>query len=517
MTKRRSFSEAEWAWLEDVRVAAAANPFGVERVALDRRLLEHAGVAPSPEPTSAEVREAVRLRVAVLEADGRADIRHARAKEIPALRATLLFDRFHAWCAALDGHIRDQLEAGPKPLRVRFAAQCLAELEQLGFASDEAQRVFAAFFQLRRAYYFISDALIGSSPCMHRLREQLWNNIFTHDFLQYERLLWNRMEDFSTLLLGETGAGKGAAAVAIGRSGFIPFDAERGAFTQSFTDIFLAVNLSQYAEALIESELFGHRRGAFTGAIENHEGVFARCRPNGSIFLDEIGDLAVPVQTKLLRVIQERVFSPVGSHEERRFAGRVIAATHRDLEPLRRTGAFRDDLYYRLCSDRIVVPSLRQRLREESRELDDLVAHILKRACGAPGVELTACVTARIRAGVGDGYGWPGNVRELEQAVRGVLLRHSFEGDPAARRGRSGAWIDLVEDGLTAQSLLARYCGRLYEMSGNYGEVARRTGLDRRTVRKYVLMAEATADGGAPAGGTAKGPGGRRGSGRKGA
>src|SRR5439155_22025679 len=116
-----------------------------------------------------------------------------------------------------------------------------------------------------------------------------WNNIFTHDVRCYDRYLWNRMEDFSTLLLGETGTGKGTTAAAIGRSGFIPFEEKKGCFAESFTRSFVALNLSQYPEALIESELLGDKKGAFTGAIEAHERSFSRGSHCGARFLDDGG------------------------------------------------------------------------------------------------------------------------------------------------------------------------------------------------------------------------------------
>jgi transcriptional regulator with GAF, ATPase, and Fis domain len=286
------------------------------------------------------------------------------------------------------------------------------------------------------------------------------------------------------LLLGETGTGKGAAAAAIGRSGFIPFNPNTQKFKESFTRAFVRINLSQYPESLIESELFGHRKGSFTGAIENHEGIFSRCSPCGAIFLDEIGDVRIPVQIKLLQVLQERTFSPVGSHEKFRFKGRVIAATNKSLDRLRREGKFRDDFYYRLCSDLITVPPLRQRIRESSRELDVLVEHLLLRICGP---DLHFPMSEVLKQAPGKNYAWPGNVRELEQAIRRIMLTGKYAGDAGAEAHEEIPLSHAVEAGsLTAKQLVEKYCCDLYDLYGNYGEVARRTGLDWRTVKKNV-------------------------------
>jgi transcriptional regulator with GAF, ATPase, and Fis domain len=372
---------------------------------------------------------------------------------------------------------------------VPFAREVCGQLHDLGFDEVEALRYFAIFYQIRRAFYFIDNALVGLSPAMQTLRYQLWNNIFTGNINWYENHLWDRMEDFSTLLLGETGTGKGAAAAAIGRSGFIPFDGRRGCFTESFTRNFISLNLSQYPEALLESELFGHRKGAFTGAIEHHEGSLSRCSPRGSIFLDEIGDVSVPVQIKLLQVLQERIFSPVGSHERLRFEGRVIAATNRPLDELRRRGEFRDDFYYRLCSDIITVPPLRTRLEEEPRELGELVDRILRRMLGESAHPFTRLVCETLARDLAPGYPWPGNVRELEQAVRRIILTGRYRGDrgevePALQEQLA---LALADGSLDAAGLVSGYCRLLHDRFGTYEEVARRTGLDRRTVKKYLL------------------------------
>jgi transcriptional regulator with GAF, ATPase, and Fis domain len=406
------------------------------------------------------------------------------------MRLVFLFEAYHRIFEPLDQVIVAQTGNPNATIPVPSSGVGLAFLTERGFAGPEGCRFFSIFFQIRRAYFFIHQGLIGESRCMRRLREQLWNTVFTHDIRWYDRYLWNRMEDFSTLLLGETGAGKGAAAAAIGRSGYISFDPSKGVFTESFMRSFVALNLSQFPETLIESELFGHRKGAFTGAMEAHQGIFARCSPQGSIFLDEIGDASVPVQIKLLQVLQERTFTAVGSHDKQRFRGRVIAATHRPLETLRTQRLFRDDFFYRLCSDVILVPPLRQRLDEDPNELPRLVEHLVGRMTGTDAPELVELVLRVLRQGVRPGYAWPGNVRELEQAVRRILLTREFAGDqPAqARDSRARLLSELDSGQLDADALLAGYCSLLHERHGTIEEVARRTKLDRRTVKRYLAL-----------------------------
>jgi DNA-binding NtrC family response regulator len=298
----------------------------------------------------------------------------------------------------------------------------------------------------------------------------------------------NRLEDFSTLLLGETGTGKGEAAAAIGRSAFIPYLHDKRRFAASFSDSFIAINLSQFPETLIESELFGHKKGSFTGAIDHHAGVFERCDAHGALFLDEIGEVSAPVQIKLLRVLQDRVFTPLGSHEPRRFAGRVIAATNRPWTTLRAEGRFRDDFYYRLCSDVIRVPTLRERIADSPRELEDLVQVTVTRIAGEQQTDLASIAMEAIRMDLPRDYAWPGNVRELEQAVRRILLTGRYANDlGTATVNREQQFSDLARTGqLSAKDLLGRYCAMLYRQLGTYAEVAARTGLDRRTARKYI-------------------------------
>src|SRR5262249_13467210 len=189
-----------------------------------------------------------------------------------------------------------------------------------------------------------------------------------------------------------------------------------------------------FPEALLESELFGHRKGAFTGAIDAHLGVFQRCSAHGAIFLDEIGEAAASAQVKLLRVLQERVFSPVGSHETFRFEGRVIAATNRPVAEARAAGTFRDDFYYRLSSDVVRLPSLRDALREDPGEIDVLLEAIVLRTIGERDASIEARVKDAIAKNLGAKYAWPGNVRELEQCVRRVILTGRCAADDKGSR-----------------------------------------------------------------------------------
>lgn len=486
--KTNDIVKPDWEFFGAVARAAFANPFGERRDELDFLIAGVPKQTPSEKLLEAVIFK-VGEKVAALRQTGGSDLRKWSGEERETLQAVFLFHIFHRFVDDFDRLIREQEKRGDSPCPVHFARECLHALEGFGISGTESERFFAVFYQMRRAYYFIRNGLVGGSASMKTLRKHLWDCVFTHDIRWFENRLWNRMEDFSVLLLGETGTGKGAAAAAIGRSGFIPFDSKRNCFSESFTRNFLSINLSQYSEGVLESELFGHKKGAFTGAVENHEGVFSRCAPHGVIFLDEVGDVSVPVQIKLLLVLQERVFYPVGSHEARRFSGRVVAATNRPLDLLRREGKFRDDFYYRLCSDVLVMPTLRQRLSENARELDVLLASILSRIAGDFSSKERQVVRKVLERDLGTGYPWPGNVRELEQAVKRVILTGHYHGEAPTAKGNDGmpAFVEKIQRGnLEAEEMLSTYCALLYKEVGTYEEVARRTNLDRRTVKKYV-------------------------------
>lgn len=487
--KKASLNSEELSFFKTVYNAAFANPFSDLREKLDIKI---AGLFPSAsrrEGIDQSIQE-VGHRIRVLEEQGRANINAFEGHEREIITIVFLFDVFHKFRDDFDQLIKDQIKAGETSIRVPFAESAMRMLYEKGFDEKGLIHYFALSYQLRRAFYFISHSLVGSSPCMKNLKKHLWYNVFTYNIDLYHRFLWNKMEDFSTLLLGETGTGKGTAAKAIGSSGYIPFDEKRQCFSQSFTETFSSLNLSQYPETLLESELFGHTKGAFTGAVEDYRGAFDRCSPHGAIFLDEIGEIPGHVQIKLLRVLQERTFSPVGTHAVSRFNGRVIAATNRPKNDILDGNVFRDDFYYRLCSDIIEVPPLRTRIKEMPAELDELLDFTIEKMTGTRSEKLTQKVKRIIDRRLGKNYEWPGNVRELEQCVRSVLLRRDYKGKQKEEK-EVLSLIEVLTEGIcnrriSAITLLSGYCRLLYEETGNYEKVAKVSGLDRRTVKKYI-------------------------------
>jgi len=480
-------NSGEKEFLTQVCRAAFTNPFSDERAEIDIRL---SGV-------SATASESKRINKVVdkvndwfrnFEHSGKANVTFYSGEDRELVEKAFLFELFYRFKDKYDQLILNQIQNGDTPVKIPFLNEALASLIQRGFSEEYARRYFALGFQMRRAFYFIKNSLVGNSACMKSLRLQLWNNIFTHSIDFYNRYLWNKMEDFSTLLLGETGTGKGTAALAIGRSGFIPLDKRKKSFEESFTRSFVSLNLSQFPETLIESALFGHKKGAFTGAIENYQGVLDQCSPYGSILLDEIGEISKPIQIKLLQVLQERVFTAVGSQKQNRFQGRVITATNRPLKKLRGEKIFRDDFYYRLCSDIIAIPPLRQRILEDPSELDLLLGITIKRLVGRSSPELVVNIQSIIDSSLGPDYLWPGNVRELEQCVRRIFLKGTYSGDDAiSDLDLEQTLINGIDQGsIDSYRLTSGYCYLLYQRHQTFEEVARRTGLDRRTVKKYI-------------------------------
>ncbi|MBV8907189.1 MAG: sigma-54-dependent Fis family transcriptional regulator, partial [Acidobacteriia bacterium] len=281
--------------------------------------------------------------------------------------------------------------------------------------------------------------------------------------------------------------GKELVARAIAQSRYVAFDDRKLAFPGEDEPSFFAINISALSPTLVESELFGHRRGAFTGALADRKGWLEFCPEPGSVFLDEIGDLDPAIQVKLLRVIETRTFYPVGESAGRRFHGKLITATNRDLPDLMRRGVFREDLYYRLCSDQVTTPSLADQLADSPGVLRELVVYMARRVAGADAEELAKEVITWIEENLGVSYEWPGNYRELEQLVKNVLIRRNYRPTGKIARDPVEDFVTTARAGqLSADELLSRYITIVYSRTGSYEETARRLQLDRRTVKSKV-------------------------------
>ncbi len=386
------------------------------------------------------------------------------------------------------------MAAGPAPSVRDIYARFLAGFgHRLVFSGRKLvcqytpEHLFACCYQVSRAFQGIYRSIVGLSPCMMRLRAAVWESIFTHDMRCYHQQLYRRMGDIATLILGPSGAGKERVAQAVARAQYIPFDAKACGFKDSVDKLFSTTVLSALSPSLIESELFGHVQGAFTGAVKDRIGRLESCSPYGALFLDEIGDADPQIQVKLLRVLQYRSFERVGETVPRRFEGKIIAATNRDLPALMRDGKFREDFYFRLCSDVITTPSLRQQLSESPEDIDNLINFITTGLI--EDTDMRCRLNDDVRTWIMEhpGYAWPGNFRELEQCIRNILLRRHY--DPPARggAGQMDEWLGRIATvELSEHQLLSFYTTLAYSRTGSYQAAAKRLGVNWRTIKARV-------------------------------
>jgi two-component system response regulator AtoC len=281
------------------------------------------------------------------------------------------------------------------------------------------------------------------------------------------------------LIRGETGTGKELVASAI--HNYSPWSGEP----------FVAINCTALAESLLESELFGHVKGAFTGAMGDRKGKF-ELAGTGTIFLDEIGDTTLSFQAKLLRVLQAREFYPVGSERPRKTQARVIAATHRPIEELIRQGQFREDLYFRLRVVEVNLPPLRER-RED---IPILAEHLLARSARELGKDVHI-IPPRVMQLLQE-QPWPGNVRELENAItRAAVLAHGpalspehfvFQESHAAERASEPATDEI---GTLAQAQRRHVERVLAHTGGNKSRAARILGVSRPRLDRLLAQYQA--------------------------
>lgn len=493
------------------------NPFLPERLELERRALGDGFVEVGPVIWARPGASIERLFPNVLTLRKRAEElvdemrsrlergRPASSEELLLYEDLALYLLYSHHMSAFDGLVMRGPGADPvgfwDGFRREFEHLLRVPGRRLPSGHDPAV-IFAGFYQIERAFTHIFQKIIGGSMPAARLRAAAWESIFTRDMRRYTRVLHGRMATVTTLITGPSGTGKELVAQAIGRSRYLAFDERSKRFASSR---YTPLNLSAFAPTLIESELFGHVKGAFSGALER-KGWLELCNgPDGTVFLDEIGELDEAIQVKLLRVLQERDFVRVGETTDRprAFLGKIIAATNRDLAAAIREGRFREDFYHRLSDDHIATPALAEQLDDRPQDLPELVRFLANQLLGelTPGRDgsldaewaareadvLTGEVVGWVEANLAD-YRWPGNFRELSRCVRNVMVHGTYRPPSVAGREASGAAVEeflgMVRGvSLTREELLGRYYALAYDrLGGNFKAASRRLKVDWRVV-----------------------------------
>jgi two-component system response regulator HydG len=345
-----------------------------------------------------------------------------------------------------------------KPVDEKLLAPCLARAGQSRVLQREVQRLRREVDGGRPL-----EDVVGSSAAMRRV---------------YELVARVAASDASVLIHGETGTGKELVARSIHAKSL----RKEGPF--------VAINCAAVPANLIESELFGHARGAFTDAKTSRAGLFVEAN-GGTLFLDEIGEMPIEVQPKLLRALQERKVRPVGSNSEIPFDARVVAATNKDLEVEVDERRFREDLYYRINVVKIELPPLRER----GTDVLAIAEHLLRRLTRGKNLTLSPQAAERLMA-----YDWPGNVRELENCMERAVALARFDQvtvedlPEKVRSHRSDRLVVSAEDTselVTLDELERRYIQRVLKMlGGNKSRAAQVLGLDRRTLYRKLERQE---------------------------
>ncbi|WP_232059312.1 sigma 54-interacting transcriptional regulator [Kineobactrum salinum] len=299
-------------------------------------------------------------------------------------------------------------------------------------------------------------------------------HILTRSAKMYQLLDQARLvaqSDVNVLISGESGTGKELLAQAI----------HQGSLRAEGP--FMPINCSAIPENLLESELFGHRKGAFTGASRDHPGLFV-ASAGGTVFLDEIGDMPPSLQVKVLRVLQERRVRPVGATDDQPIDVRILSATHRDLEAALTDGSFREDLYYRLNVVELRLPSLRERSEDIPLLANSFLRHVAERQ-GSKPVRLAPAAVGRLLR-----YSWPGNIRQLQNVIE-KLVALAVGPVISEAQVREALPLDRGADIAELSEAKARfergYMIRLLQLTaGNIAEAAQLAGRNRSDLYKVI-------------------------------
>ena len=375
-------------------------------------------------------------------------------------------------------------ESGAEGLRVLNREKVDLVISDLRMDEMDGMQLFAVFSFLTKPvdkdalYQAIDDALEQSAPAT----DERWREaIVTRSPLMLRLLEQARLvaqSDVSVLINGQSGTGKEIFAQAIHNA------------SPRNSKPFIAINCGALPEQLLESELFGHARGAFTGAVSNREGLF-QAAEGGTLFLDEIGDMPAPLQVKLLRVLQERKVRPLGSNRDIDIDVRIISATHRDLPKAMARGEFREDLYYRLNVVSLKIPALAER----TEDIPLLANHLLRQAAERHKPFVRAFSTDAMKRLMT--ASWPGNVRQLvnviEQCV--ALTSSPVISDALVEQALEGENTALPTFVEARNQFELNYLRKLLQITkGNVTHAARMAGRNRTEFYKLLSRHELDAN-----------------------
>lgn len=480
--------------MKDLRSLAWANPFAPNRGDLECRIVGDRAFRPLDRGVGSS-HFSPNLGVVLERMERALETTRKRGQRVTgddriAYEEILVFWVYHQLIEDLDRVVGG---ASPRSLWQKLN-RFLGETVLPGDPSPEwvgPERILAFFYQVRRAFLSIHRYVIGETDAARGLRERIWESIFGRDLRRYIGGFYERMGEVHTLITGPSGSGKELVAQAIGHSRFIPFDGRTATFAVGPTERFLPVNLAALSPTLVESELFGHAKGAFTGAFNERAGYFEEAGPWGTIFLDEIGEVDRAIQAKLLRVLQGRRFTRVGESVERVAAGRVVAATNRKPEAAVAEGTFREDLFFRLNGDRLYTLGLKELIGGDVGRLEPMVRYVAGKLVGIEAGEgdpgLVSSILEYIEDRLGAEYPWPGNFRELEQCVRSYLIHGDYR--PVrfvSDRAVDGVWKRIIALEMTSDELLRHYAREMVAATGSRKAAAARLGVDPRTVGAWI-------------------------------
>lgn len=481
--------------LQAVQRLTFANPFGPERSKLEEALLAKLGDFPGPIPSHTVYSERFRRLLPWLAAADQELQRRASKKPLPPqwrerTAYFAFFVLYHELTPDLDAIITDPAGQSSRNRTVYRKVQDGVAVRHALIENatqriwNQPEHLFACYYQIRRAFHAIHHEIIGDSQPIQNLRARVWESVFTKDMMRYQQWMFDAVGRFPTLILGPSGSGKELVARALGLARFLPYDPKSGTFADGPDSSFHPINLSALSETLIESELFGHCKGAFTGAFNDRKGLFSLAGEYGSAFLDEIGEVNESTQVKLLRVLQSGEFQAIGDNRPERYTGKIIAATHKDLAAEMEAGRFREDFYYRLCGDQVHTVSLREILDDTPADLASSVRYICTKLIGPEGTaDLSDRILSELQVDLPPHYPWPGNFRELEQAVRNCIVRGRYQ--PAERKEAQPS----IETTYRNTDVSLKEWNRLYVTQaihnhGSYRAAAQALAVDQRTVKK---------------------------------